>query len=388
MSSPARQVVADGSEIGSEESGFAAAIAALGIGRATLRRLLTGLSPRQSWDAIVERRHPADPNGELASKAIVDWPDMFGARLDRCGACVLLRGWSGYPEPLVDDIDAPEILFCLGDPSAMVGRPRVAIVGTRSATRYGADVASDLGAGLAASGVVVVSGLAAGIDAAAHAGAVGVRGAAPPVAVIATGVDIAYPRSNAVLRDSVAASGAVVSELPPGEPGERWRFADRNRIMAALAHVVVVVECHRSGGALYTVKAAKQRGTEVMAVPGSVRSAASVGTNALLADGMPPARDVADVITAVELAIVGDGSVVPPRSPRQDGHAPGSVRPRRPSGLSAGVYNVLESEPASLEQVVRRCGSTLGEVAAALEQLSELGLVEGERGWWWRNGRR
>jgi DNA processing protein len=288
---------------------------------------------------------------------------------------------------LLDDVDSPEILFCLGDPRTIDGRPRVAVVGTRSATRYGSDVASDLGAGLAGSGVVVVSGLAAGIDASAHAGAVRVEGGAPPVAVIATAVDIAYPRSTAVLRDSVAANGAVVSELPPGEPAERWRFADRNRIMAALAHVVVVVECHRSGGALYTVRAAKQRGKNVMAVPGSVRSAASVGTNALLADGIPPARDVADVLTAVELAIVGDGSVTPPDWPKPGQITPRSLR-RNPSGLAAQVHNALDSEPASLEQIVRRCGSTIGEVAASLEQLSELALVEGERGWWWRKGRR
>jgi DNA processing protein len=380
-------VVDERSGAGPSDECFAAAIAALGVGRATLGRLLAGLEPREAWEAIVERRHLADAKGELAPKAQRQWPDVFAARLDKCRARVLLRGRPGYPEALVDDVESPEILFCLGHPEVISGRARVAVVGTRSATRYGADVASDLGAGLAAAGVVVVSGLAAGIDAAAHAGAVTVAGGAPPVAVIATGVDIAYPRSNAVLRDSVAASGAVISELPPGEPAERWRFADRNRIMAALAHVVVVVECHRSGGALYTVRAAKQRGKDVMAVPGSVRSVASAGTNALLADGIPPARDVADVLTAVELAIAGDASVVPPSWPTPK-KAPRSLRPNQPSGLAARVFNVLEAEPASLEQVVNRCGSTLGEVAAALEQLSELALVDGERGWWWRKGRR
>ncbi|MGO9343238.1 MAG: DNA-processing protein DprA [Acidimicrobiales bacterium] len=387
MSSRICGPVGDSPRTHSGDERFAAAIAALGVGRTTLRRLLAGMGPRQAWEAIVERRHAVDLNGELASKARKEWPDVYAARLERCGARVLLRGRPGYPEAILDDVDSPEILFCLGKPEAIVGRPRVAVVGTRSATRYGADVASDLGAGLAASDVVVVSGLATGIDAAAHAGVVSVAGGAPPVAVIATGIDIAYPRSNAVLRDSVAATGAVMSELPPGEPGERWRFADRNRIMAALAHVVVVVECHRSGGALYTVRAAKQRGREVMAVPGSVRSAASAGTNALLADGVPPARDVADVLTAVELAIAGDGSVKPPNWPKPDKKVRLSGRPK-PSGLSARVYDVIESEPASLEQVVGRCGSTLGEVAASLEHLSELGLVEGERGWWRRKGRR
>ncbi len=386
MSSRTSGPVSNVSGTQSGDERFAAAIAALGAGRATLRRLLAGMSPREAWEAIVERRHAADKNGDLASRAKEESPDVFAERLEECGARVLLRGRPGYPDALLDDIDSPQILFCLGKPEAMAGRPRVAVVGTRSATRYGADVASELGAGLAVSDVVVVSGLAAGIDAAAHAGVVKAGSGAPPVAVIATGVDIAYPRSNAVLRDSVAATGAVISELPPGEPGERWRFADRNRIMAALAHVVVVVECHRSGGALYTVRAAKQRGREVMAVPGSVRSAASAGTNALLADGMPPARDVADVLTAVELAIVRDASVKPPSWPNPNEKVRTAGRPR-PSGLSARIYDVLEAEPASLEQVVGRCASTLGEVAAALEHLSHLGLVEGERGWWSRKGR-
>ncbi len=388
MSSPIHEGLTERCGPVSGDESFAAAIAALGVGRATLRRLLTGMGPREAWEALIERRHPADPAGELSSKTRAESPRVFASRLEDCGARVLLRGRPGYPGPLVDDIDSPEILFCLGRPEAMVGRPRVAVVGTRSATRYGVDVASELGAGLAASGVVVVSGLAAGIDSAAHAGAVGVAGGAPPVAVIATGVDITYPRSNVVLRDSIAAKGAVVSELPPGEPGERWRFADRNRIMAAFAHVVVVVECHLSGGALYTVRAAKQRGTEVMAVPGSVRSVASAGTNALLADGMPPARDVADVLTAVEIAITGDESIAPPSWPKGGERDPGSARPRQPRGTSARVFSALEAEPASLEQIVKRCASTLGEVAAALEQLSELSLVEGERGWWWRKGRR
>jgi DNA processing protein len=249
----------------------------------------------------------------------------------------------------------------------------------------------ELGYGLSSAGVVVVSGLAAGIDAAAHSGAVKVTTGAPPVAVIATGIDIAYPRSSEYLRDLVAEKGAVVSELPPGASSERWRFADRNKLIAALSHVVVVVECHPAGGALYTVHAARKRGKDVMAVPGSVRSSASSGTNALLADGVAPARHVQDVLTAVELAIAGDRTVAAPIWQKRDDkartHQP-SERTKAPGELPARVLAVLESEPASLEQVVSLCGLTLGQVAAALEQLSELALVEGNRGWWWRRGRR
>ena len=281
------------SEVQTAEDGpFAAAITSLGIGRTTVSRILANHEPRKAWQAIVDRNHPADPDGTLSKKADPEWPDLFARRLEACGAEVLIRGRAAYPEILEDDLDSPEVLFCLGHPEAMSGRARVAVVGTRAATRYGAEVAAELGSGLASANVTVVSGLAAGIDAAAHMGVVRLSAGAPPVAVIATGIDVIYPRSNRLLRDAVAERGVVVSELPPGGLSERWRFADRNRLMAALAHVVVVVECHHSGGALYTVRAAKQRGIDVMAVPGSVRSPASVGTNALLADGIPPAREM------------------------------------------------------------------------------------------------
>ena len=241
---------------------------------------------------------------------------------------------------------------------------------------------------MAAANVSVVSGLAAGIDAAAHLGAVRVTDGAPPIAVIGTAIDVAYPRSNEVLRDAVRQRGVVISELPPGGQSERWRFADRNRLMAALAHVVVVVECHQSGGSLYTVRAAKQRGTEVMAVPGSVKSPASVGTNALLADGVPPARDVKDVLTAVELAIAGDISVATPRWPKGQSINAQIPAPRPTTEISARVFGVLEYEPASLEQVVIRSGYSIGEVASALRQLADQTLVEEDRGFWWRRGRR
>jgi DNA processing protein len=372
-----------------QENAYAASIAALGCGRKTMRRILEGRTPSEAWQAIVHRMHPEDPDGSLALRARPDIPATFARRLQVCGATVLVRGQTAFPVALADDPDAPEVLFCLGNPEVLTDRPRVSIVGTRSATRYGSDVASELGKDLAAAGVVVVSGLAAGIDSAAHAGALRSNGGAAPVAVVATGIDIAYPRSNASLRDAIAEQGAVFSELPPGVQGERWRFADRNRMMAALSHVVVVVECHAKGGSLYTVKAARKRCIDVMAVPGSVRSPASVGTNALLADGALVARDVLDVLTAVELATAGERSIAPPIWPRSDGRSSKeerSVKP--PSAASARVYGFIETEPASLEMLVIRSGCNLGQVSVALEELSDVGLVDTERGWWWRRGRR
>jgi DNA processing protein len=388
--SPETQALTEVAEDPADERGpYAASLAALGVGRSTLRRLLAGRTPKSAWEELVEGGHSVDSTGSLACKADRYWPELFASRLDSCGCHVLVRGSAGYPSALEEDTDPPEFLFCLGRPSLGEGRARVTIVGTRSSTRYGAEVANELASGLTMAEVSVVSGLAAGIDAAAHAGAVRALDGAPPIAVVATGVDIASPRSTAALRDAVAARGAVISELPPGVQPERWRFADRNRLMAALSHVVVVVESHSVGGAFYSVEAARQRDKTVMAVPGSVHSPASAGTNALLAEGAPPARDVEDILTAVELAIAGHESIASPCWPSASSRKALQTgrRAKPPSGICARVFSVLEAEPASLEQLVRRCGSTIGETAAALDQLEELALADGAGGWWRRRGR-
>jgi DNA processing protein len=185
------------------------------------------------------------------------------------------------------------------------------------------------------------------------------------------------------LRDAIKTHGAVLSEIPPGVHGARWWFAVRNRVMAALAHVVVVVECHQRGGSLHTVAAALARGVTVTAVPGSVRSAASAGTNRLLVEGAVPVRDVDDVLTAVDLAVAGHPGITPPA------RAGGADRPTRPgrarsrAGAESGrVRRALDHDPATLETIVRRTGLPLGDVSLALEHLAEAGLAVGARGWW------
>ena len=182
-------------------------------------------------------------------------------RHEEKGIEVCWRGGPGYPDRLGGDPEAPAVLFCRGDPSVVDRYPTVALVGTRSPTRYGIGVAAQFGADLAAVGVSVVSGLALGIDGAAHEGAT--ASGAPPVAVVAGGLDDPYPRRHERLWARVAEQGAVYSESPAGVRTERWRFPVRNRLLAMLSDLVVVVESRHGGGSMHTVEAAAARGIPV-----------------------------------------------------------------------------------------------------------------------------
>ena len=195
------------------------------------------------------------------------------------------------------------------------------------------------------------------------------------MAVVGSGPDVVYPRRHAELWAAVGRRGVLLSESPLGTPPEPWRFPVRNRVIAALAEVVVVVESHTRGGSRYTVDAADERGRTVMAVPGSVRSPASAYTNALLADGCPPVRDVTDVLVALGLS-----------SATATGAGATAADDPRPAPVpdEAGVLDVLGWEPASLEQVVLRSGRSPAEVTLALVHLERDGWVESSHGWWER----
>jgi DNA processing protein len=182
-----------------------------------------------------------------------------------------------------------------GRPEVLADEQAVAIVGARRGTPYGLEVARSLGRGLAAAGVPVVSGLALGVDSAAHIGAVE-RAPVPVVAVLAGGADAPYPRSRRRLYERIVERGCVVSELPPGFSAFRWNFVARNRIIAGLAALTVVVEAAERSGSLTTADFAEQLGRPVGAVPGPVTSRFSEGTNGLLAAGAGVIRDTRDVL--------------------------------------------------------------------------------------------
>jgi DNA processing protein len=351
---------------------YAAALAGLpGMGPKRLRALLQRWPADEGWRRVLAGG--AGFEGDLTrawrtAALTTDVAAVWQAHA-RAGVRVHVVGAEGYPPLLAADHEPPAVLFYRGDPGALHSR-RVAIVGTRRCTRYGRDVAEELGRNLAAAGVCVVSGLALGIDGAAHAGALKARGA-PPVGVVGSGLDVVYPRRHAELWHAVGNAGLLASEAPMGARPEPWRFPVRNRVMAAVAEVVVVVESHCTGGSRHTVEAAEARDRTVMAVPGSVRSAASAYPNALLADGCAPARDTTDVLVALGLSTA---TSVPPAADRRPRPAPAEER----------VLDALGWEPATLEDVVVGAQITPGEASVSLSRLQRDGYVSSSGGWWER----
>ena len=213
------------------------------------------------------------------------------------GVVAFCRHSQAYPPLLLELGDPPAVLFALGrleTLEALRHEPDVAIVGTRNPSPYGREVAYSLGRGLGAAGVPVVSGLALGIDATAHRGCL--AGAGVPVAVLACGPDVVYPRRHRRLHERVQESGLVLSELPPGTQPFRWSFPARNRIMAGLARMTVVVEAADPSGSLITTDFARDLGRSVAAVPGRVTSRVARGTNGLLRDGAVPITGAEDVL--------------------------------------------------------------------------------------------
>lgn len=298
----------------------------------------------------------------------------------RRGTQILVSGSANYP--IAEDIPGrPEFLFVEGRRPEVLRAPRVAVVGTRAASVHGLADAWELGAFLGAAGVSVVSGLAIGIDGAAHHGALqaaeasercGGRATAGPIGVVATGLDVVYPRRHRVLYERVRQYGVLVSEQPFGVQPARGRFPIRNRIIAALADVVVVVEATLSGGSRITAERALDYGRPVFAVPGSRRNPAAAGCNALLADGAHPLLDPSDLLLALGMTSRPDRGWGTP--------APTAV----PLSVAAtSVKRALAGEAAHPDQLASRTKLDPGQVALAVEELVAAGSVKRDRGFIW-----
>lgn len=260
------------------------------------RRRVTGLLALED-EGLIEAVAGQHAGEALAFLEDFDANQARGA-VERAGVVAVCRHAPAYPSSLTDLDDAPRVLFVKGqgDLSSIVsGEPCVAVVGARRASPYGLEVTRELGRGLGAAGVTVVSGLALGIDAQAHRGCL--EGHGMPLAVLACGPDIPYPRTNRRLYERICERGLVIAELPPGQRAFRWSFPARNRIMAGLARLTIVVEAAEPSGSLITSDFAIQLGRSVGAVPGQVTSSLAAGSNALLKDGaafITSAEDVLD----------------------------------------------------------------------------------------------
>ena len=357
--------------IGRDRGVHAAALASLP--RATprrLERLLGRRDPAKVWEKV-ER-------GEMAKWVAADdlhdvWRDhargtdleALRSRLESLDAWVTTPASAQHPFTITYDIDPAPVLFRRGrmpDPTA----PAVAIVGTRRCTPTGRSVAMELGSGLAAAGITVVSGLALGIDGAAHRGALAADGA-PVVGVVGSGLDVPYPRGNLDLWDAVADTGTLLGEAPLGAEPEGWRFPARNRLLAALSDVVVVVESKRAGGSMHTVEEAIRREVTVMAVPGSVRNPAAAGTNLLLSEGCAPACSTDDVLVALGLATAGAARGAVARDRRIDLDSLDSLQQR--------LLELLDDGPVSLDVLVLRAAAPVPDVLVAADGLEHLGLL-------------
>ncbi len=327
--------------------------------------LLPGVGPR-TWRALLAA-HAGDADRAATARPRAGGGRWSAARaearalLARAAAgphALALPGDAHYPRALLDLPDPPVTLWTAGRPAALAHAPRVAVVGTRASTALGERTTRRLVDALAECGASVVSGLARGIDTAAHAAALGAG--APTVAVLGTGVDVPYPRQNARLYDRVVAAGVVVAELPPGTTAVPGAFPRRNRIVAALADLVVVVEAPHRSGALITAAIAADLGRAVAAVPGSVESPTAAGTNLLLRDGAHVLADVHDVAGLLGRDAVG-GPATLPAAPMEE--------PLALDDDERAVWRALADPAPDLDVLAGRAGLPARRTAAAVTGL-------------------
>lgn len=319
-------------------------------------------SPRAVVKSVRELDAPP-PNAEKLSAsararlALID-DGAARAALDAAassGARVVLDSDAEYPASLRDLCDAPIVLYVRGALEC-TARRTVAIVGSRAASAYGRSVASSMAAEFAAFGVTIVSGLARGVDAAAHKGAI--EASVPTVAVLGSGIRSLYPDYHALLADEIVdGGGAVLSEFPPNEPARAFQFPMRNRVVAALAQATVVVEASARSGALITARLADELGRRVFAVPGDVVRPTSRGTNGLIADGVPLVTSAADAASLMDWSSAA-------QLPAQE-NAPADA-----------LLDLIGADGRTVDELALRTGSPVAELAARLMLLELAGRVE------------
>ncbi|WP_194745312.1 DNA-processing protein DprA [Thermaurantiacus tibetensis] len=308
---------------------------------------------------------------ELAPQALAE--DELAAA-DRLGARHVFAGEAAFPPRLAALADPPPVLLVKGD-AALAARPTAGIVGARNASAAGRRLAEAMARELGQAGFVTVSGLARGIDAAAHRGAL----ATGTIACVAGGLDVAYPPENAALQEEIGALGLLVSEMPPGTEPQARHFPRRNRLIAGLAEGLVVIEAALGSGSLITARLAGEAGREVMAVPGHPLDPRARGGNALLKAGATLVEDAADVIAALRpFALAGARAPEAPPAPAaapEARDAPEAPADSRPADAAERLAALLSPVPVPIDLLVRESGLPAAQVTALLTDMELAGTV-------------
>ncbi len=336
-----------------------------GIGRTRLARLLTRYgTPAAVLEAPLDELAGVRGMSRAAATAIVTASRESGARAvaraGQLGGTVLTPDCPRFPAALRAIPEAPTLLFAQGD-VRLLQAEAVAIIGSREHSRYGAEATRHFAVGLARAGLVVVSGMARGLDATAHHAALDAEGST--VGVLGNGLGVVYPAANRALYDRVRERGCLVTEFPPGERPNAGSFPRRNRLISGLARAVLVIEAREKSGALITVDCALAQGREVFAVPGPITSPTSLGCNRLIQQGAKPALAIDDVLE--EYGIVGPGEA--------DGTADLDDR-------DCTVLDVLDRGLRSPDEVAAVLDWSVAEALAALTALELRGIVAAEPG--------
>jgi DNA processing protein len=293
--------------------------------------------------------------------------DRLLAWADQDGAAILPRDDPAYPPLLAQIPDAPPVLYVRGDPSILAD-PQLAIVGSRNPSPQGAETTRDLAEYLAGCGLTITSGLALGVDAAAHRGALV---AGRTIAVLGTGLDRIYPAVHLDLARRIAEVGALVSELPPDSPPRAEHFPRRNRIISGLSLGTLVTEAALGSGSLITARLANEQGREVFALPGSIHNPLARGCHALIRDGARLVESAQDILAELAPALGASLGTAPP----PPGAAGGGLRPAEPDGDYQRLLAALGHDPVAMDDLIRRTGLPADSVSSMLLLLELQGRV-------------